>query len=458
MSLQDFVKQTQLWLEQILYESKRALRAEPASSVIEALALEERILMSASPAAVIVVDPAQAAEVVEPLSPAGTEDSALQSPSGPTEGQFLELAADSMWAVETEDATTEQASEQSLELAFIDASVSDIEQMIAGLQSDNDLDSNRTLKIVILDSQQDGIAQITSALLEYDGIDGIHIVSHGDVGQVQLGSTTLSLDNLDSYRSAIGAWQHSLSAEADLLFYGCNLAATDSGRELMNQIGAACNCDVAASDDVTGHADVGADWDLEYAVGTIETSTAFSASFEDSWISILGNFTVTNTNNSGTGSLRQAILDANTAGGTDTIDFNISTGDSNYVDPTPGAPGSGDEYWTIQLTAVLPAITEAVVIDATTQSGFGGTPVIELDGTNATGSDENGFTIETSGVTIRGFAINRFADDAIEIDNHGGGHKIVGNYLGTDITGLQTGYGRVQFRFACRQNGCYAVI
>ncbi len=46
-----------------------------------------------------------------------------------------------------------------------------------------------------------------------------------------------------------------MSADADLLFYGCDLAATDDGRELMNQVGAECDCDVAASDDLTGHAD-----------------------------------------------------------------------------------------------------------------------------------------------------------------------------------------------------------
>src|SRR5438552_13328016 len=71
-------------------------------------------------------------------------------------------------------------------------------------------------------------------------------------------------------------------------------------------------------------------------------------------------FTVTNTNDSGAGSLRQAILDANEITGTDTITFNI--------------PGSG--VHTISPLSALPTITGAVTIDGTTQPGFTGSPVI----------------------------------------------------------------------------------
>src|SRR3954468_9676113 len=61
-------------------------------------------------------------------------------------------------------------------------------------------------------------------------------------------------------------------------------------------------------------------------------------------------FTVTTTNSAGTGSLQQAILDANTNPGADTIQFNI---------PEPG--------FTISPVSALPALTEQVVIDGSTQ-------------------------------------------------------------------------------------------
>src|SRR5262249_31017005 len=76
---------------------------------------------------------------------------------------------------------------------------------------------------------------------------------------------------------------------------------------------------------------------------------------------------VTNAKDSATGSLRQAILDSNAHPGADAIYFNIA--------------GAG--VHTIQPTSALPIITDAVTLDATTQPGFAGTPIIELDGTAA---------------------------------------------------------------------------
>ena len=79
---------------------------------------------------------------------------------------------------------------------------------------------------------------------------------------------------------------------------------------------------------------------------------------------LLATFSVINTADAGAGSLRQAMLDANGSVGADVIDFNI---------------GGGPQ--TITPTSALPIITEAVVIDATTQPGFAGSPIIELSGT-----------------------------------------------------------------------------
>jgi thiamine pyrophosphokinase len=172
---------------------------------------------------------------------------------------------------------------------------------------------------VALDNSKDGIAQITSALLRYRGVDGIHIVSHGGTGQVQIGSTWLSMNNLDTYRNAISAWQYSLSEDADILFYGCNLAGSDEGQQLLHEISTLTNCDAAASDDATGGTTRNADWDLEYQVGSITTDVAFSNQFRADADFILATYTVTNTNDSGAGSFRQAILDANANAGVDTI-------------------------------------------------------------------------------------------------------------------------------------------
>jgi hypothetical protein len=121
-------------------------------------------------------------------------------------------------------------------------------------------------------------------------------------------------------------------------------------------------------------------------------------------------FTVTNTNDAGAGSLRQAILDANARPGTDEIEFNI--------------PGGGVK--SILPTSELPSITGPVLIDGYSQPGsrpnsratgaLGAVILVELRGLNA-GSGANGLDIEASNVVVRGLAVNGFRGDGISIDS-----------------------------------------
>jgi len=129
-------------------------------------------------------------------------------------------------------------------------------------------------------------------------------------------------------------------------------------------------------------------------------------------------FTVTNTSVSGAGSLQQAILDANALSGPDTIAFHI--------------PGAG--VHTIAPASALPPITDPVVIDGTTQPGFAGTPVIEINGVNA-GINTDGFTLSAGDNTIRGLVINRFGGAGIYVQANSGTNAFQGNFIGTDPTG-----------------------
>ena len=161
------------------------------------------------------------------------------------------------------------------------------------------------------------------------------------------------------------------------------------------------------------------------------------------------NFTVTNTNDSGAGSLRQAIVNSESVPGANTIDFAI--------------PGPGP--YTIALASALPAINDQVTIDATTQPGYAGTPLVFLNGANAVlapntpvvtdGSllqGANGLTFTSTGNTVRGLAIGGFSGVGIYLSTPpsslplvssgittaqvaSGGDVIQGNYLGTDTTG-----------------------
>lgn len=141
-------------------------------------------------------------------------------------------------------------------------------------------------------------------------------------------------------------------------------------------------------------------------------------------------FVVSNTNASGVGSLQQAILDANAASGLDTITFQIS----------------GTGVRTINPTNALPSITDPVVMDGTTQPGYAGTPIIEINGTNA-GTASDGLRLPSGNSTIRGLIINRFYGAGIHLQAPGGSNHIEGNFIGTDATGtLNRGNGQASTR------------
>ncbi len=171
----------------------------------------------------------------------------------------------------------------------------------------------------------DGIEQITEALAGHADLDAVHVLSHGTDGAVKLGDTWLTAENLDAYAGQINRWAGSLTAKADILFYGCDLAGSSDGEQLVEALHALTGADVAASSDDTGHESLGGDWDLEYMLGSVETEVAVSSALQSDWQGLLDTFTVTNTNDSGIGSLRLAIDNANALAGLDEIHFNIAS-------------------------------------------------------------------------------------------------------------------------------------
>lgn len=137
----------------------------------------------------------------------------------------------------------------------------------------------------------------------------------------------------------------------------------------------------------------------------------------DAVISVVDPFTVLTNSDSGAGSLRRAIINANNTPGVQTISFNF--------------PGNGPH--SIAPFSVLPEITDPVIIDATTQPGYSGSPLVELTGINA-GSGAIGLRIFAGNSTIKGLAINKWSLDAISLLINGN-NVIAANYLGTDVTG-----------------------
>jgi len=137
-------------------------------------------------------------------------------------------------------------------------------------------------------------------------------------------------------------------------------------------------------------------------------------------------FSVTSTNDSGAGSLRQAVLDANAAADADIITFAI--------------PGTGPH--TIALASRLADITQPLTIDGFTQPGAsantlpdGNNAVIQirLDGVGAFGA--SGLRLRAPGCQVRGLSITRFAGEGVVI-NGGSNCIVAGNFIGLAPDGV----------------------
>ena len=157
------------------------------------------------------------------------------------------------------------------QLVIIDPNVENYEQLLSEVLKSS---GGAALEVHILDDDSDGVEQITQIFANSDqSYSAVHIISHGDEGEVNLGNSSLTSENIGSYASQLASWSSALSEDADLLFYGCDLASDTEGQQFIETISAITGADVAASDDLTGAAELGADWDLEVEVGQIDTAS-----------------------------------------------------------------------------------------------------------------------------------------------------------------------------------------
>ena len=105
------------------------------------------------------------------------------------------------------------------DLVFIDSQIEDYQSLVNGVLPG--------VKVVVLNSTENGVDQITRVIGRYFHISSVHIVSHGRPGCLYLGNGQLNLDNINhNYIADLQGWSVS-----NLLLYGCNVAAGDGGAE-----------------------------------------------------------------------------------------------------------------------------------------------------------------------------------------------------------------------------------
>lgn len=215
---------------------------KPASSFSECLALETRIVFDAAIGAT-------AADVADQAYDAASETADTSS-------------------AEAQDIAITPQNDQKTEIVFIDPRVPD-----AALLAENVRDD---VQVIWLDPAQNGMTQIGEALQQIGNVDAVHIITHAENDGLRLGASLVTAETINDQADAFQGWQSALSANADILFYGCDLAKDANGQDILNKIAEYTGADIAASDDLTGDADLGGDWDLEFSNGVIETQIAIT--------------------------------------------------------------------------------------------------------------------------------------------------------------------------------------
>ncbi|NBR07224.1 MAG: tandem-95 repeat protein, partial [Planctomycetes bacterium] len=260
--------------------------------------------------------------------------------------------------------------------------------------------------IVLIDGNLDVVSQITTALEGLANVPVLRIISHGSDGVLWFGNKAFDSTYLNSSATQVASWGKSLTADGDILLYGCSVANTDAGKAFVQQFASITQADIAASSNLTGK---GGDEVLEFQVGQVSNSLIASAIDYDSANVALVQFTVTTTADAGAGSLRQAIADANATSANDEIIFASSLF-------TNGAN-------TITLGSSLPTIATTTSAGTLTITGPGASSLI-ISGNNGDVNRNFGvFNIASGG----NLAISGVTVSGVQTNNNGGAFNNAGS-------------------------------
>lgn len=158
------------------------------------------------------------------------------------------------------------------EVVFVDGQAGNVGELLQGLSGH--------AEVVILDPNKDGLQQMADYLKGREGLDAIHLLSHGADGSVQMGNVWLASNNLSEHRQALESIGAALKADGDLMLYGCRVGETVQGQAFLGELAQITGADVAASADDTGASRLGGNWTLERSSGAIET-IALGAQLQD---------------------------------------------------------------------------------------------------------------------------------------------------------------------------------
>lgn len=167
-------------------------------------------------------------------------------------------------------------------LVIIDSSVADAEMLADGVIPG--------ATVVLLQPDQDGVAQITQILQAHPSLTSLHIISHGEPGSLTLGNIRLCLHTLERYAWDLQSWFSSATQVLNppsLLLYGCHIAEGEIGAEFLAKLHHLTGANLAASNTLTGNVALGGNWELEESIGPVDKTLAFKPAILSSYAATL---------------------------------------------------------------------------------------------------------------------------------------------------------------------------
>ncbi|MDH4609817.1 DUF4347 domain-containing protein [Pseudomonas sp. BN102] len=307
-------------------------------------------------------------------------------------------------------------------VVFVDSRVKDADSLLNGMAPGT--------QVVQLGAGQDGLQQIADYLDQHQGFSSLQIIAHGNAGDLWLGDSYLSADNVEARSAVLAEIGKDMNAGGDILIYACYTAEGERGVSFVDSLAQLSGRDVAASSNRTG---VGGDWDLEIATGTIESANVLSGQAMNDYQWGLATWTATNNANTGVGSLRAALASAQNG---DIVTFNGSmtvqltsellVNKNVTIDGDLNNDGAADvildgQYRTrvIEVTAGSTVTLDGLVITRGLISGNGGN-----GGYGATGAMAGGI-FNAGNLTLRNVTVTSNA-----ASGGGGGGGVTGAFYG----------------------------
>lgn len=215
-------------------------------------------------------------------------------------------------------------------VVFVDGRLAGLEALLASLPA--------TAEVIVLDPALDGLQQMADWAQQHSGYAAVHVISHGAPGALQLGSTWLHTESLGAQAALWGQLGAALTDSADLLLYGCDLAAGEEGARFVQALAQRTGADVAASLDATGSQALGGDRVLEYRSGEV---SATELPFELAGLLGSGSFIVGDGSGGGGGSFHLSYGRGGDGGGDDDLLAGTAGNDVIIGDGSGGGGGSG---------------------------------------------------------------------------------------------------------------------